>query len=216
VNERWVCKRCFADNDDASGACARCGLARGAEASEADRVVWAAQAGLPAAGQEPGWKRWTRFWWIPVVAVVLVVGYLSTARRGEDGSVTGGGQLSVIDLRVGDCFNAGDEAEISDVDAVPCGEPHRYEAYVVTDHAAGTYPTQSEWETVFVSRCVEAFEPYVGSAYETSAIYASMMWPTEDGWAAGDREIVCYLFEPLEGSLTDTVELTSSLRGAAR
>ena len=216
MNERWVCKRCFADNADASGACGRCGLARGAEVSDADRAVWATQAGLPVAGQEPGWKRWTRFWWVPVVAIVLVVGYMSTARRGDDGAVTGGGQLSVVDLRVGDCFNSGDETEISDVDAVPCTDAHAYEAYLVTDLAAGSYPTDSEWESVFLTNCVEAFDSYVGAEYATSAIYASMMTPTEAGWDSGDHEIVCYLFEPVPGSLNETVELTSSLRGAAR
>lgn len=189
---------------------------RGAESSDADRAAWAAQAGATPVQQPPGWQRWLRFWWIPVVGAALVFGYFSTVRRGDDGSVTGGGQMSVTEIRVGDCFNAADEAEISDVDAVPCTEPHAYEAYVVEDHASGTYPTGPQWDEVFASRCITEFESYVGAPYETSEIYAGMMTPTTAGWDAGDREIVCYLLEPEPGSTTEVLERTTSLRNAAR
>ena len=52
--------------------------------------------------------------------------------------------------------------------------------------------------------------------FEPGVRMASMMTPTQAGWSAGDRGIVCYLYEPVDASLTETVELTSSLRGAAR
>lgn len=190
---------------------------RGAESSEADRAAWAAQAGTPTAPAQPGWQKWVRFWWIPALAIALAVGYFTTARRGDDGSLTGGGQLSVLDLQAGDCFNAGDEEEISDVDGVPCNEAHAYEAYLVEDHSGSGYPTEAEWESVFVSRCIATFEDYVGAPYETSTIYASMMTPTAEGWNQGDHEYVCYLFEPAPGSSTAVRDdLAESFRGAAR
>jgi hypothetical protein len=216
VNERWVCKRCFADNNEADAACTRCGLGRGADATDGTDATAAGAWAAPAIPEPPAWQRYLRFWWIPLIVVVLAVGYFTTARRGDDGSLNSAGTVGVDDLRVGDCFEAGDAEEISDVDGVPCDEPHPYEVYVVEDHDASSYPSDAEWDTVFLTRCVPSFEPYVGADYATSEIYASMMTPTADGWSAGDHEIICYLFEPLGDSLTESVELTASLRGAGR
>lgn len=212
MNERWVCKRCFADNDGLAGQCARCGLARGSEATDEDRRAWAAAAGLPApATERPGWQRWLRYWWIPVVAVVLVIGYLTTARRGDDGAVTGGGTLGVDSLRVGDCFNSGVETEISDVDAVPCDEPHAYEAYAVADYEATAYPaSDAAFEEAFFEVCIPPFESYVGIPLADSELWVAAIMPTEESWNAGDRGFICYLYE--EGSSM----LRGSLRGSNR
>ena len=68
----------------------------------------------------------------------------------------------------------------------------------------------AELETVFSSICLDEFEGYVGAPYATSAIYASMISPSEGSWADGDRTFTCVLFDP------DGAELTESLRGAAR
>ena len=79
MSERWVCKRCFADNEETDSACQRCGLVRGAESTEADKTTWASQPHVTPTTQPPGWQRWLRYWWIPVLAVALVGGYLFSA-----------------------------------------------------------------------------------------------------------------------------------------
>lgn len=215
MTERWVCKRCFADNDETDTACVNCGLTRGAEASEADQDGWS--GAQPAqASEAPAWQGLLRFWWIPVLVVVLVVGYLTAARRGDDGALTAAGTVTVDELRVGDCFNSGDELEISDVDGVPCDEPHAYEVFAVEDIEADSYPTDAELTQIFSSICVPAFESYVGTAYASSQIYATTISPTEDGWNDGDRQIICYLYEPTDETLADEVMLTESMRGARR
>jgi hypothetical protein len=50
----------------------------------------------------------------------------------------------------------------------------------------------------------------VGEPYATSEIYGSMITPSADGWADGDREYICILYEPGNEGLTE------SLRGAER
>jgi putative regulator of septum formation len=225
VNERWVCKRCFADNEESSAACHRCGLTRGAEASQADQQGWAGQAGgtggAPVAQQQQGggWTRWIRFWWIPAVVVVLAVGYFTQARRGDTGEINSGGTVDVTELQVGDCFDSPtDEDLISDVTGVPCDEAHAYEVYAVAEREAASYPTDDEFDTIFGELCVPAFESYVGASYEDSDIWASFITPSEDSWSDGDREYVCYLYEPVDPDdpAGATVELTSSLEGAGR
>jgi hypothetical protein len=210
VNERWVCKRCFADNEDTAPTCARCGLARGSEVSDADRTAWAAETGTPLATEPPAWRRWLRFWWIPAIAIFLAVGYLSSARRAEDGSVNAGGTLQIDDLRVGDCFNNADEGEISDVDGVPCTEAHEYEVFAMDRYESETLPTDAEMDAVFFDVCATPFEEYVGISWERSVLWANMITPSEGSFGDGDRSYVCFLFDPEEPALTE------SMRGAAR
>ena len=211
MNERWVCKRCFADNDETNAACHRCGLARGAEATETDQAAWAAGAGAPVQAEQPGWQRWVRYWWVPVLIVALGVGYLFSARRGDDGALTAAGNVGVDDLRAGDCFNTGDAVEISDVDGVPCTEPHEYEVFHVTDHEGdGTFPSEPELDVIFAQACEPPFETYVGEPYATSEIWGTMISPSEESFGDGDREYICVLYDP------ENAALTTSLRDANR
>ena len=213
MNERWVCKRCFADNDETNATCHQCGLARGAESTEADQASWAAQSGqaAPAQAEGPGWMKWARYWWVPLLVVALGVGYLFSARRGDDGSLTAAGNVGVDDLRAGDCFNAGDATEISDVDGVPCGQAHEYEVFSLASYEGdGTFPSDAQLEGIFTEVCEPAFETYVGEPYATSVIYGTMITPSEESWADGDREYICVLYDP------DDAALTQSLRDANR
>lgn len=146
-----------------------------------------------------------------MLLISLGVGWLTAARRGDDGALTEAGTVRVNDLRAGDCFNAGDETEISDVDGVPCDEPHAYEVFAVATYGGESYPaTDAQLETVFGELCVPPFQSYVGTSYETSELWASFVTPTEDGWNDGDHEFICYLFEEGESMLT------RSMAGAAR
>ena len=215
VNERWVCKRCFADNEEIDSACSRCGLLRGAEATDADQTTWATQTGTTKPEGRP-WAGLLRFWWVPVLLIPLAIGWYTSARRDDDGMLATAGTVTVDELRVGDCFDAEDETEISEVQGFPCDEPHAYEVFAVAERDGEAFPTEPQMDEIFTSVCVSAFEGYVGAPYETSEIYASMITPSESSWDDGDREFTCYLFEPANESLTETVVLTESLRGARR
>lgn len=219
MTQRWVCKRCFTDNDGTVGSCQRCGMIRGSEVSDADRAAWAAASGTPnpmAASEEPAWRGLLRYWWIPALLIALAVGWFTAARRGDDGSLTSGGTVTVDDLRVGDCFDASDDVEISDVDGVPCAEPHDYEVFLVQERPGETYPTDAEFEEIFGSMCVPAFEAYVGSDYVSSALYAGFITPSQASWDDDDREYICYLYEPVSPTSTENVPQTGSAKGSAR
>ena len=218
MNERWVCKRCFADNDQSAGACHRCGLIRGAESTGADQSAWAAtpQAEAPSEGGGGLLSLLARFWWIPAVGIALVIGYFTTAQRGDDGSLSSAGNVTVTDLRVGDCFNAAefneeDDVEVDGVDGVPCSEPHAFEVYAVADYNGSAYPaTDDMFNSAFFEVCVPPFAAYVGVPYESSELWASAITPTESGWNAGDREFICHLHEE------DASMVSGSQRGTNR
>ena len=74
MSDRWVCKRCFADNEAGDVSCRQCGLARGSEATPADQATWA--TARTEAAQPSGRPAWLRYWWVPVLAISLVVGYV--------------------------------------------------------------------------------------------------------------------------------------------
>ena len=212
MTERWVCKRCFADNEETDSACQRCGLVRGSESTEADKTTWASQAAAAQPATEPaGWQRWLRFWWIPALAIVLVVGYFVSARRGDGGAITSAGNLAIEDVRVGDCFNSDEEEEISSVDARPCDQPHEYEMFhVATWTGSDAYPTEDAMFGFVIQECVPAFETYVGRSFEASRLDFVHVFPIEEGWNDGDRVFQCAMFDPA------VPELTESLRGADR
>ena len=211
MTDRWVCKRCFADNNEGDSACQRCGLIRGAESTPADQTTWAAQGSTATAAPDPGWRRWIRYWWVPALAIALAVGFLTSARRGDDGSLATAGTVSVDELREGDCFNTSDEEEISDVDGVPCTEAHEFEVFGLANYEGdGTYPPDSELDGIFAQVCESDFEAYVGVPYAESEIWGTMISPSEDSWSSGDRSFICVLFEQ------DDPELTESLAGANR
>ena len=176
-----------------------------------DQRAWAARSGAAPIGSEPSaWRGWLRFWWIPAIAIFLAVGYLGSARRGDDGALSSPGGVAVTDLRSGDCFNTGDETLISEVEGVPCTEAHEYEVFAVDTHDADALPSDAELDAIFGTICVDAFEDYVGAPYAMSAVYASLISPSEGSWSEGDRTFTCVLYDP------DDAELTESLRGAAR
>ncbi|MDQ3689620.1 MAG: septum formation family protein [Chloroflexota bacterium] len=213
MSERWVCKRCFSDNNDTDEACQRCGLIRGSEPTPTDQATWAPEGGtVNASDEEPaGWRRWIRFWWVPAIVVVLLVGYLTSARRDEAGSLESAGNVSVDELREGDCFNAAADDEISEVDGVPCTEAHQYEVFAIaTREGDGSFPPDSELEAIFVEVCEPEFEPYVGAPYATSEIFGQMISPSEESWGSGDRSFICLLVDPEDDALTE------SLAGAGR
>jgi hypothetical protein len=212
MNERWVCKRCYADNDEPASACVRCGLLRGAEATEADRADWATAAGVPLpATAAPAWRRYLRFWWIPVLAVVVGVGYLTAAKRDGAGAISDSGTLQIEEVRVGDCFDIEDAEEISEVAAGPCTDPHGYEMFhLATWSGPDGYPTEDAMLDFIFQACVPVFEDYVGMSYETSVIDFVPFTPTEGGWNDGDRVVQCALYDP------GNEQLTTSLRNANR
>jgi hypothetical protein len=211
VNDRWVCKRCFADNEESDAACQRCGLTRGAEATLADQSTWAPQPGAGATPRRLGRRGWVRFWWIPALAIVLAVGYVASARRDDGGSITAGGNLSIEDLRVGDCFNSAETDEVSSVDARRCDEAHEYEMFhVATWTAESTYPTEDAMIGFVFEECIPAFEAYVGRTFQASRLDFVHFVPVEEGWNAGDRVFQCAMFDP------EVADLSESLRNADR
>ena len=209
---RWVCLRCFASNDAAAAPCGNCGLERGADPSADQTGGWAGT--MPTAAQPARGFPWRLVVYGVIAVVVLGGSVLFAARRGDTGEITGSGDMSVFDLRVGDCFDvsadstSADSTEIETVRAIPCDEAHVYEMFWSGEYPGETQPAEDEYLAWLQDQCLPAFEAYVGISYENSVFYMSYLSPTEASWGGGDRAFACYLHNESEAPLT------GSARGA--
>jgi hypothetical protein len=207
--DRWVCTSCWASNEANWDQCIRCKVQRGAQAVP---LAASAATGDP---QPAWWQRVPmRFAWIGVVAVIGVVGALSAASRDDSGAIVGAGDLHIVDVRVGDCFDLNDGSDIEEVGeirAIPCDEPHTFEAYFLTDLPAGSYPSRSVLDAATEAACLPSFEPFVGRDYETSELYVTSFEPTPEGWDDGDHSILCVL-----STYEAATPLTGSVRSSGR
>ncbi|MBB5744351.1 hypothetical protein HD600_002848 [Microbacterium ginsengiterrae] len=146
-----------------------------------------------------------------------VLGGSNDAQRDEEGNVTEGSNIDVFSLQVGDCMPEADTTgEITDLDVVPCSEPHTDEVFYEFELTGDELPSEDEITAEVEAQCVPAFSEFVGTDYYESTLDFWWMTPTEETWTqANDRLVQCIVYEPDEAG-TGSVELTESLEGAAR
>lgn len=130
-----------------------------------------------------------------MVAVLVACGGDEDAARDDAGRVVTGGDLSTLELRVGDCFVPPEdvESELSEVRAVPCEEPHRHEVYAMVQWTDGDLrPDDERLGTFADNECLDEFEPYVGRDYFDSSLVLTYLLPSIRSWnEVADRSIVC-------------------------
>jgi hypothetical protein len=121
------------------------------------------------------------------------------------------GQQSVFSLPVGTCFDDQAEGEITSVPEVDCDEPHDNEVFALIDYTeTDVYPGSDQMSEIGTNLCIDQFEAYVGLDYASSELAVFSIYPTEESWADGDRELICSLYD------ADLDKLTGSMEGAAR
>ena len=111
-------------------------------------------------------------------------------------------------LDVGDCvIEEPDVEEVSDVDVVPCNQPHDSEIYAAMDMEAGEYPGEEAVDTAAADFCLAEFQPYIGTDYSDSLLDIGYLTPTSFSWTLGsDREILCTAYRVDGEKLTSTVK----------
>ncbi|HEY2811878.1 MAG TPA: septum formation family protein [Acidimicrobiales bacterium] len=133
--------------------------------------------------------------------------------RDKNGQVTSPGDLSVFDLRVGDCFTPSKDvkAEIESVHVVPCKDSHTQESFALVQYDKGdTYPGDSELGNFADGACLARYQDYVGVNYLDSKLFYTYLLPSARSWNDGkDRKVVCII-------TTTGDSLTSSVKGSQR
>ena len=117
---------------------------------------------------------------------------------------------NVFELAVGDCFDDGDLAlgeleEVGEVPLVECSEPHDNEVYAVITVDGDVFPGEQAIQAHADEVCLDAFDPFVGLDYQSSALDFGWLVPTADSWEMGDRVVACFVYrldlEKVSGTL---------------
>ncbi|NHZ71308.1 MAG: hypothetical protein GWP18_06665 [Proteobacteria bacterium] len=117
---------------------------------------------------------------------------------------------SVLELEVGTCFDDPPAFEsVTDVPIRGCDEAHDNEVIALETMSGETFPGVDTVNSVSEEKCVERFDDYMGESYFDSPYEVGWLSPSSDSWPAGDREIICFVFDP------DLVKITGSLRAGA-
>jgi hypothetical protein len=132
---------------------------------------------------------------ITVLALTLVVSCSGDKlKRDESGNVIKRGNSSIFDLKVGDCTKEELKAEATNIDLVPCSEPHTHEAYFSVDYVGDAYPGSAALEVFAEQKCVGAFADYVGVELAQSNFYFTYLYPSVTTWQSkNDRQIMCFV-----------------------
>ncbi len=126
---------------------------------------------------------------VALVLVGIVLAVLGGADRDDSGRIVEAGDLSVFDVRPGDCpSDIAGEDETTSVEAVPCTQPHDAEAYARFEIAAESWPGEQQVVDEAREGCDRRFPPAAADA--GAEVY---YWhPTEESWETrDDRGVVC-------------------------
>ena len=112
----------------------------------------------------------------------------------------------VFSMEVGDCLNDADtDGVVSTVPIVECSSPHDSEVYEAGDVPDGDFPDDEALTTAAEQICGPSFDAFIGLGYEESLYDYSYYFPTEESWAAGDREVLCVAFADDASKITGTL-----------
>jgi hypothetical protein len=130
----------------------------------------------------------TTSWIKPVISLVAIAvfgfGFIAAQLDGSE---------PIDELAIGDCFDAGNSAEVFSVPVIDCSELHSSELYGTVEITAfdSAYPGEDALFDWVNARCEEQFSGYVGEPYEESRYWIEVFFPTEDGWEESDRNGLC-------------------------
>ena len=116
------------------------------------------------------------------------------------------------DLTVGKCVDQLPAAgsTVGSVTTIDCAKTHAAEVYAVFNWSGSEsndqFPGDDAVTTQAETGCKDAFQPYVGTAFDQSTLEATYMLPTSDTWKDGDRTFICLVMGPSGGTLDSSVK----------
>ena len=148
--------------------------------------------------------------WLVGIAAVLVVGSLTAAQRSATTSqITKSGDLSVLSLRAGDCFqnpsgSKPDPGVVQVVTAVPCSSSHNAQVIALLPVPGSAYPGGDAFGAQGPPGCRASVRAVVDRSKLTATMQLLWLYPLPQAWANGQRTISCVIVDSSQ-------DLTSSL-----
>ncbi|MFG2885651.1 DUF4190 domain-containing protein [Streptomyces sp. NPDC048297] len=145
---------------------------------------------------------------IALWVLLLATGGASDFWQGIKDGARDGASISLVK---GECFDAPGgrlSGETYDLDEVPCSGEHDGEVFASFRLGVGRYPGDDSVAAAADERCYGLQDAYAMDGWAVPAdIDVYYLTPTEESWAAGDREVTCVF-----GNTTEGRSLTGSLR----
>jgi hypothetical protein len=135
-----------------------------------------------------------------IVAIIAMIGVFSSACS-----------ATVLELEIGRCFDDPESLEhVEDIPVVGCEEPHDNEIIANLELTGSAYPGRDQVENRASKICYDTFADCVGISYEESIYDIGRLIPTEESWAVGDREVICFAYD------IEFNKITGSINGIGR
>lgn len=148
-----------------------------------------------------------------LLATVLALGGAACAdepTRDEAGEITETEGVDPNALQAGDCFNdpePGASTQVTELEAVPCDEPHDNEVFHVFDLDDGEFPGADEVKELGLAGCEPELERYVGATAQEAGLAIVPVTPTEQSWnELDDRTVLCALYKADGSEITGSLE----------
>ena len=123
-----------------------------------------------------------------------------------------GSEGNVFSTEVGDCFDNPDATEVSDLPMKECSDPHDNQIYALFDITEDSLPSQND----LLQGCFDRFEAAIGTPYADSIYDFGGFTPSADGFADGDKEVICYAFTWTGDPTVEGEKLVGSILGSGR
>jgi Domain of unknown function (DUF4190)/Septum formation len=118
--------------------------------------------------------------WIAIIASVIAYGL---SARGKT--------VQATDLTTGDCVKDAYESQLpTRVKRVNCDRPHYGEVFAILTLPDATYPGEEPLRARG-DECGPTFFDYAPNSPEGPTFRVAVAYPTADGWANGERSVVC-------------------------
>jgi hypothetical protein len=112
--------------------------------------------------------------------------------RDRTGQVTKATNVTLSDVKIGDCYNNTPDNSFDALPEVPCPQPHDDEVFYLFMMSAGKYPGDDAVQTSADNTCGEQLPDYVGVSPSALLDYSYLL-PDQMTWASGDRLVICDL-----------------------
>lgn len=126
------------------------------------------------------------------------------------------GPVAATEIAVGDCLNgivigAAERAEITSAEVVSCDRAHGLEVYATFELTAEDFeladPAEYPGPVRVVREADQGCADRIEELAEDPDVYGLIaLWPSQESWAAGDRDVACAVFAP-DGTPFDSRQL---------
>jgi len=114
--------------------------------------------------------------------------------------------ISATELQVGDCLNdLTNSTDVSSLPSVDCAQPHEGEVFAVFDLPPGPYPGAAGVDDLVSKGCNARLAEYSPGAPSDDAVGLFSVYPLEQNWERGDREVVC-IAKATSGTTTGSIK----------